>query len=1360
MYSSQNLSVNLQPNCVVGIGASAGGLEALQQFLTFLPSNTGMAFVIIQHLAPDHKSLLADILGKYSAMPVTEISDGMHVERNHIYMIPPRFNVEITSDVLRLKPYDAKKINHPIDIFFRSLAMAYENRSVAIILSGTGSDGTNGIRSIKEQNGVIIVQTPDSAKFDGMPRNAISTGFVDLIQNPESIAREMAHISESMIDASARLQLSDQDLLSQVFSVLKNVTNINYTYYKQTTILRRIERRLVVTHNKNLREYVTYLSNNPDEAKLLAKEVLIGVTSFFRDAEYFDVLKETVIKEIIRNTPKEKQVRAWVAGCSTGEEAYSIAILFQEAMEELEMQRDIKIFATDLDAESIATAVRGVYGDNIIEDVSVARLSRYFSRKGNKYVIHHDIRKMIIFAQHNVFQDPPFGRLDLISCRNVLIYFQQVLQRNLFAIFHIALNNHGYLFLGRSESVIDYDDVFRILCGNEKIFIHNQSGKAPLHEHIHYSMHNVESGLEPVQIQRLEDDPDVHYKSNELDTSILEALMPACVLVNQKNELERTYGDCSHFLSIPTGMATLDIFQLIRNDLKIAVSTVLRDARKNGSRVGYDAVPVKLDATPEYISIIAQPIFDRHGQGTNYTAISFLRGRREIEGDLKKYQIDTAASRRISDLEQELKITKDNLRQTVTELESVNAELQAANEELLTANEELQSSNEELQSVNEELYTVNSEYQSKVTELAGLNDDMTNFLSTTLIGILMVDRNLNIRKFTEYISSEFNVVEQDVGRSLRYITYNFVTIDLIRECQKVLSTMDPIEQHCASVSGKTYLVRIVPYRATDMRQIERVEDPRKKPKEDRVHGLVISFVDTTKQIDDQEQIDEMARALRMAVKSGQEKETFLSHMSHDMRTPMTAIYGLTQLSLREKGLSDNLRDNLEKIQTSSRYLINLIEEILETSRINAGKVVSVSAATQEDRVLHSVASIIEEQTRAAGINFTLNISGCKGRYVLMDFQHVERVLVNLLSNSVKFTPKGGHITLEAKIEYQGGYAEHTYYIRDNGIGISESFQQRMFMPFEQENAEGESSDGTGLGLYICKNLVDLMSGSISCKSEHGKGTEFTVHLTYPLANEQQISVLSHRSSSYEDQVLYGKNVLLAEDNQINAEVIIKILNTKGIHSELARDGQEAVDLFRTRTPNHYQAILMDLMMPVKDGAEAAREIRALDKPDALSIPIIALTAGVSKDSEDRCYAAGMNDCITKPIDPTQLFVCLSNAFQGEFLYAPTDGEMDGQDIQDEQNALDVQNEQTALQEQDEQTVLQEQDEQTALQEQDEQTALQEQDEQTALQEQNAQDVQNAPQEQNAQDEQNAPQEQNAQDEQNAPQEQNAQDEQN
>ncbi len=1233
-----------QPACVVGIGASAGGLEALQQFLTFLPRDTDMAYVIIQHLSPDHKSLLREILGKYTSMPVVEAVNGMRVEKNHIYMIPPKYNLEIESDELHLTEYNHQHINHPIDIFFRSLAQSYENRSVAVILSGTGSDGTNGIRAIKEQNGVIIVQTPESAKFDGMPNSAISTGFVDLILNPDSIAREMSHISASMNDTGRGMQMSDGDLMSQVFSILKNITNINYTYYKQTTILRRIERRIVVTHNRNLREYVNYLTNNPEEAKILAKEVLIGVTSFFRDIDYFDVLKTRVITELLQSAAPSDQIRVWVAGCSTGEEAYSIAILFAEAMDELGISRQVKIFATDLDADAISTASRGVYGDNIIEDVSVPRLSRYFTRKGNHYVINHEIRKMIVFAQHNVFQDPPFGKLDLISCRNLLIYFQGILQRKLFAIFHMALKDKGYLFLGRSESVIDYDDVFRVLCANEKIFVHNASGRAPVNDRITYTMHDFDSSLDALNVPNSMEKSNISYTENELDTKILETFMPACVIVDDKNNLTHTYGDCSKMLRIPLGSITLDIFSLVRTDLKIIVSKVLKESRETRSQVAYRKIPVKFDDQPEYISVIAEPIQDKLGGSTGMTAIVFLRS--DVKNAqtviMDDYKVDTAAAQRISSLEKELNVANDHLKNTVTELEAVNAELQAANEELLTANEELQSSNEELQSVNEELYTVNSEYQSKVSELALANDDMANFLSTTMVGIIMVDQKLNIRKFTEYIAKEFTVAEQDVGRSLRYIAYNFATIDLMELSKKVLRTMRPEEHYCAAVTGKTYLINIAPYRAHIKEPAEylTMEEAHKD-----IHGLVITFVDTTKQINDKRQIEEMANALRAAVRQNKEKETFLSQMSHDMRTPMTAINGLIQLTLQEKNLSEPLRDNLEKIRTTGDYLMTLIDEVLETSQINAGKIVSISSAVHERLAVENVSTIIAERAKDAGIEFELIVRSCEDRYVMMDLEHMERILMNLLSNALKFTPEGGKVTLKVDVSYTDKQVDHTYTVMDNGIGISPEFQQRMFLPFEQEKQTGGGlSEGTGLGLYICRNLVDLLGGTIDYSSKPGEGATFIVHMRYDLATDDQIQREKNKTATFEEQVLHGKTVLLVEDNNINAEVIMKILETKGMHSELARDGQEAIDIYKKKGSFYYQAILMDIMMPVKGGIEAAREIRSLNTADAEIIPIIALTADVYNDSLDQCLRAGMNAVLTKPIDIDKLGQTLAKEF--------------------------------------------------------------------------------------------------------------------
>lgn len=410
---------------IVGIGASAGGLEALQNLLTALPPNTGFPYIIVQHLSPDYKSLLGEILGKYTEMPVIQAEDGMEVAPDSVYVIQPGKNMRIVKGKLQLTAQIPKELNLPIDMFFRSLAEEAGSRAIAIVLSGTGSDGTNGIKAIKENDGMVIVQDLGTSKFDGMPRSAMRTGLVDAQISPEEIAVELQHISgaQAAITPEKTEQEIDVGLMKKVYMILKKVSNVNFTHYKQTTILRRMERRMMLTHKDKLSDYVDYLYESPEEVRILSKEVLIGVTSFFRDPDFFQCLKDKAITEILNRSTLEEPVRVWVAGCSTGEEAYSIAILFSEEMEAMKIKRDVKIFATDLDVEAINTAGKGVYGDNIVDSVSPARLSRYFTRRNNTYTINRDIRKMIVFSPHNVFQDPPFGRLDLISCRNMLIYF-------------------------------------------------------------------------------------------------------------------------------------------------------------------------------------------------------------------------------------------------------------------------------------------------------------------------------------------------------------------------------------------------------------------------------------------------------------------------------------------------------------------------------------------------------------------------------------------------------------------------------------------------------------------------------------------------------------------------------------------------------------------------------------------------------------------------------------------------------------------------------------------------------------------------------------------------------------------------
>lgn len=482
----KNMAANQTP-LVIGIGASAGGLEALQQFFGYMPSNSGLSFVVIQHLSPDYKSLMADILSKHTEMNVYQAENGMIVEPDTVYLIPPKKYMTIKDNQLILSDYAPGTLNHPIDIFFSSLAEERKEHSIVVVLSGTGSDGTNGVKVVKEHGGLVIAQAPESAKFDGMPRSVINTGLADFVLSPEEIAEEILNFSNTPVllkspksdglFSDEEVIFSEEETLSHIYTILKNASGIDFTYYKRSTILRRIERRMLVTHTATLNDFARLLGDSAEEVNILVKEILIGVTNFFRDPAFFEKLKYNAIYKIVERANENEPIRVWSAGCSTGEEAYSIAILFREVMEELNVKRDVKIFATDVDSRAIEQAGKGVFSENIIDDVTPDRLAKFFLKLNDQYQISKDIRRMIVFATHNMFSDPPFGKLDLICCRNVMIYFQPVLRRGLFAIFHTALKNNGYLFLGKSETAGEYVSLFKPVCSAEKIYLHKVEGK-------------------------------------------------------------------------------------------------------------------------------------------------------------------------------------------------------------------------------------------------------------------------------------------------------------------------------------------------------------------------------------------------------------------------------------------------------------------------------------------------------------------------------------------------------------------------------------------------------------------------------------------------------------------------------------------------------------------------------------------------------------------------------------------------------------------------------------------------------------------------------------------------------------------
>lgn len=821
---------------VIGIGASAGGLEALQQFFSYMPPNSGLSFVVVQHLSPDYKSLMADILGKHTEMSVCQAENRMAVEPDTVYLIPPKKYMTIKDGRLILSEAPGS-LNHPIDAFFASLAAEKREHSIAVVLSGTGSDGTNGVKMVKEHGGLVIAQAPESAKFDGMPRSVINTGLADFVLSPEEIAEEILNFSntpvllrplrsDSLITDDDSL-FSEEETLSHIYTILKNASGIDFTYYKRSTILRRIERRMLVTHTSSLSEFARLLGDSQEEVNTLVKEILIGVTNFFRDPAFFEKLKYNAIYKIVERAKEDEPIRVWSAGCSTGEEAYSIAILFQEVMDELQVKRDVKIFATDVDSRAIEQAGKGIFSENIIDDVTPDRLAKFFLKVGDQYHISKSIRRMIVFATHNMFSDPPFGKLDLISCRNVMIYFQPVMRRGLFAIFHSALKNGGFLFLGKSETAGEYVNLFKPVCSAEKIYLHKAEGKvedlAPPTFNIpniqNISLKNIHAGMS----QNSESAVESRY------TRFLERHLPASVVLSENDTVLHFFGSYSDYLTLAPGKATLNFFQMLCKDLSLVASTAVSRCRTEHTAITYTDIAVDTPSGRKVINLLVEPIPGQEGDDELVSVLFLESGApEEAGGVVEKYDLDATAARRISDLEREFQVSQNDLRSTIQRLETVNGELQAANEELLTANEELQSSTEELQSVNEELYTVNTEHQLKLDELTTMTNDLSNFLSSTMIGILFVDEDLNIRKFTEYVGREFQLMEHDVGRPIQIFAHSFPDEAIESDCRTVLRDLVSIDREVTAMNGRFYTLRIAPYRTT----------------ENSIRGLVITIIDS------------------------------------------------------------------------------------------------------------------------------------------------------------------------------------------------------------------------------------------------------------------------------------------------------------------------------------------------------------------------------------------------------------------------------------------------------------------------------------------------------------------------------------
>ena len=814
----------------VGIGASAGGLEALESFFTHMPPDSGMAFIIVQHLSPDYKSMMVELLEKKTSMRVYRAEDGMQVEANTLYLIPPRKHLTIFHGKLILRDMEQSRgVNLPIDVFLKSLADDQEDNGIAVILSGTGSDGVRGVRAVKEAGGLIIAQSMESAKFDGMPRAAIETGLVDIELPPEEMPeRLMAFVRRPLVGQAEQpppALVSDEDSLTRIYALLREQTQVDFTYYKTSTINRRIERRMTVNQLEEISDYVRMLENYPGEITALYRELLIGVTGFFRDREVFEELRNVVMPGIMQDITT-RELRFWVPGCSTGEEAYTLAILAREVMDYYKQPANLKIFATDIDRESLLFASHGVYPENIAADVPSDLLGKYFVHAGEHFRVQKFIREMVVFAHHNLVKDPPFTKIDLISCRNLLIYLEQVLQQKVISNFNFSLNPQGILVLGTSETPGEMSDYFESLHHKNKIYRSLGKKKAPGEEQRLEPGHSISADKQPLvtgaskrQNGRLVGNQEEERLQERLLQMLAGEYLPLIVVVNNNMELLHMVGSGEEYLRLPPGKIIYDITKMVDKEMSIPLATGLQKVFQDEQReVKFTNIHLPRDDKTKQVELYIRQLPGRKGQETLAAVFISETGSRESikisessTAQVQEFDITREAEQRINDLEQELQFTKENLQATIEELETSNEELQATNEELLASNEELQSTNQELYSVNEELHTVNSEYQNKIMELTEITNDLDNLIAATHIGTLFLDENLDIRKYTSEMEDIYNIQPSDVGRPLAHLKHNIVGTEPLDVIRRVAESGMIQELEVQNYNNQWFYMRVGPY---------------------------------------------------------------------------------------------------------------------------------------------------------------------------------------------------------------------------------------------------------------------------------------------------------------------------------------------------------------------------------------------------------------------------------------------------------------------------------------------------------------------------------------------------------------------
>jgi two-component system, chemotaxis family, CheB/CheR fusion protein len=1196
---------------VVGIGASAGGLDACRKFVSALPTETGLAFILVQHLDPSHESMMAELLDGHTTLSVQQATDGQAIEVEHLYVIPPGAYLSVADGMLHLsRPTARHGARLPFDFLLKSLAAAYGPRACCVILSGSGADGTLGLAAIKKRGGLVVVQDPKEAAYDGMPDSAIRTGLVDLVLPVSEVPAALAHRDHQKTPLPPNGVSTNKGAgLAEIVDLLRRKTAHDFTYYKEGTLERRIHRRMTLAgiEAKDMQRYHAILDRDSSELELLAKDLLINVTGFFRDPKVFDLLAEKIIPEMVSKHEPSRPLRIWIAGCSTGEEPYSLAILFREEIAAAKLNIKLQVFASDVDPEAIVSAREGLYPTTIESDVSSQRLDRFFTKEDHGYRILPELRATVVFTVQDVMVDPPFSQLDLVSCRNLLIYLGLEAQVRVLSLFHVALRPGGVLLLGSSETAGNADDRFEVVSKAARLY--RRIGRTRPGE-IGLAVSNADGARLSVRPRQ---SPGLSRQAALAELCrkhVMESYAPAAILINGKNECVFSLGPTDRYLSVASGHPTHDLLAMARPSMRTKLRSAIHRANEKRARILVPGGRLDRGAEGPSFNIAIEPV---ESDGEPLLLICFLD---DQTYEKKRGQpLTPQDAPRVAELEQELDATRAELRGAIHSLEISNEEQNAINEEALSVNEEYQSTNEELltskeelQSLNEELTALNGQLQETLESQRTTSNDLQNILYSTDVATLFLDPHLKIRFFTPATRSLFSVIASDVGRPLEDLNALSSDTKLLIDARSTLETLAPIEREIEAKTGAWYLRRVLPYRTDD----------------NGVGGVVITFTDIT---DRKAAAKALEDATRRAETANTAKSRFLAAASHDLRQPLQTL-SLIQGLLSRKVLSDNAHKLVGMLSPTLTAMSGMLNTLLDINQIDAGTVhaqaITFPIATIFDRMRDEFTYHAQSQ------GLELIVVPCT-LSVHTDPHLLEQMIRNLLANALKYT-RYGKILLGCRRRRKTLSIE----VWDTGIGIPDGELESIFYEYHQvDNPARDRSRGLGLGLPIVQRLGELLGHHITVRSNLGRGSVFAIEVA---RETETIDLLNGPkwNERVADEAAESRRrtgtILVIEDDGELRELLDLLLSAEGHHVVTAPDGVAALDLV-ARGSVRPALILSDYNLPNgMDGLQACDRIRArLHR----HVPVIILTGDISTKTLQDVAAL---DCVqlSKPTKPEEL----------------------------------------------------------------------------------------------------------------------------